>query len=183
MVRTSGIREKFRSNALNQLKQERGMKRSRQKLNEEVDSDSEEEDHHQRQSKQKCSNSLISMLPKPKNGNAFGPTVRLENLLKMPERAKGFMLNDEENETVQKEDDNGVVEFNVNKILREPVISSIKDSLQQETSKVVVPKGKEKQKNQITYLAQLSKATEAERKDQAAQGKFNKAAARAKYGW
>lgn len=179
MVRTSGIRKKFRSSALNKFLRDK----SKSSISHDVELDSDNEDDGQElEINVKSSKSLLSILPKPKNGNAFGPSVNMKELLKMPERAKQFNQLDHEEESVQVEGDDGIVEFDVRKILTDPLPSS-NPAHDEPATKVIIPKGKEKQKNQITYLAQLSKATEMERKEQAAQGKFNKAAARAKYGW
>lgn len=177
MVRTSGIRDQHRSQALRRLAQERGRKRTRSEIDDDSESTSDGEEKQQVESTAK-SNNLLSILPKPKNSNAFGPTVRLDKLLKMPERSKEALIPIGTEQEISFDDD--IVEFDASKIVSEPILNT---NLGEEQPKVFVPKGKEKQKNQITYLAQLSKATELDRKEQAARGRFNKAAARAKYGW
>lgn len=179
MVRTSGIRKKFRSNALNKFLQEKSKGPTGHK--DEYDTESED-DTQDVEINVKTAQSLLSILPKPKNSDALGPTINIKDLLRLPAQAKQYDQSVHDEESVQVEGDDGIVEFDVRKILTDPILSS-NTSVEDSTAKVIVPKGKEKQKNQITYLAQLSKATELERKEQAAQGKFNKAAARAKYGW
>lgn len=174
MVRTSGIREKFKSKALKDLA--RGVKRQK------TDEDSEEEEDEDLKSEIKQpklkseSNSLLSILPKPKH-SSFGPTVKLGELLKLPERPKEASQN---SVPVERLTDDGMIEVDVGKVVDG---TFVKDLTVEKSKPVTLPKGKEKQKNQITYLAQLSKATELERKEQAAQSRVNKAAARSKYGW
>lgn len=190
MVRVSGIREKLRSNVLKELARERGTKRTKEDVRKE-ESDDEDED---RQEQEKLSaraklgtSSLLSILPKPKNSNAFGPTVKLETLLKMPERASEIEINTSaaDDNCIQRVAEDGMIEVDISKVTSDVSQTAIKE-LTMEKGKsniVIVPKGKEKQKNQITYLAQLGKANELERKEQAAQSRINKAAARSKYGW
>lgn len=191
MVRSSGIREKLRSNVLKELARERGTKRPRVE-EKDIDEDSDDEEqarinHERMLAKARCgSNSLLSILPRPKNSSAFGPTVKLNKLLKMPERADGVStVNVEDEDTAERVTEDGMIEVDASKVVNDVSQTYIKD-LTVERAKpnaVIVPKGKEKQKNQITYLAQLGKANELERKEQAAQGRMNKAAARSKYGW
>lgn len=191
------IRDKLRSNVLKELARERATKRTRAEV-EKSDSDRDEDEEEEEQEKlkkerymaqAKCRNhSLLTILPSPKNSNAFGPSVKLEKLLKMPERANEASADDK-----QKLDqdpicgligDDTMIEVDVSKIVGETNQTLIKELTVEKTiSNVIVPKGKEKQKNQITYLAQLGKATELERKEQAAQSRLNKSAARSKYGW
>lgn len=189
MVRTSGIREKLRSNVLKDLARERSQKRTRTHKDP-TDSQSEdsESDHDESEKSIKkhkgSSSSLLSMLPEPKNSSAFGPTVNLNKLLKLPSKAEAITNKSEESD-VRRISEDGMVEVDIAKVVAESQPSTLKDlTIERETSSsVILPKGKEKQKNQITYLAKLSKATEIERKEQAAQGRANKAAARSKYGW
>lgn len=192
-----GIREKFRSNALKELARERGTKRPRKKESEDSSSDDDEEKaklNRERMLEQAKSsnNSLLSILPKPKNSSAFGPTVKIGKLLKMPERADQVSHTDHNQKQAAalesactRIDEHGMVEIDVRNVVSDDIGQSYIKELTVEKSKstVIIPKGKEKQKNQITYLAQLGKATELERKEQAAQGRMNKAAARSKYGW
>lgn len=215
MVRGSGIREKLRSNVLKELARERGKKRSKEdttQTNEDVlstkrrkSSDDEEDDDNfnsklisdnqkiQSDKITKSTNSLLSILPKPKNCSTFGPTVRIDKLLQVQDRA-----DDERNaasinaigqintrDTIQRVGEDGMIEVDVSKVVVDIDVNMIKELTVEKTNpaNVIVPRGKEKQKNQITYLAQLSKATELERKEQAAQSRVNKAAARSKYGW
>lgn len=191
MVRTSGIREKVRSNALKELARERGTKRAKfeeRRDEEDHDKDYEEElklDREQSQSRY-SSNSLLSILPKPKNSSAFGPTVKLDELLRMPERANEASLADELAEnSVQRLSADGMIEVDVSRVVSDVSSSLVKDLTVEKSkpSAVILPKGKEKQKNQMTYIAQLGKATELEHKEQMAQSRINKAAARSKYGW
>lgn len=203
MVQTSGIREKLRSNALKELAREKGAKRPRlepikAKGKEQNDSDSEDEEQNNIKQERlmlqaRCGkNSLLEILPKPKNSSVFGPTVKLEKLLKLPERAdvKATSLHSAASEDIGKRSslglsDDGMVEVDVRKVVNDDISRVLIKDLTVEKAKptVIVPRGKEKQKNQITYLAQLGKATELERKELAAQGRLNKAAARSKYGW
>lgn len=213
MVRSSGIREKLRSNVLDELARERGTKRSKgdkkessevkkRKGDSDQDDSSEDYDNDLAISKQldttitkSESNSLLSILPKPKKSSAFGPTIRIDKLLQMPERADdaqnaASIMSSSKKEVeanlASRLTDDGMIEVNVNKIVGELNTDKIKELTVEKTSTsshVIVPRGKEKQKNQITYLAQLGKATELERKEQAAQSRVNKAAARSKYGW
>lgn len=181
MVRTSGIREKFRSKALQKLKNERGTKRSRNEVKEESESD-DDTGQDRRSTQSKTNNSLLSILPKPKNSNAFGPTVNLEKLLTSN---RNLTPREEQRDKEEIEelvaDEDEAVEFDVSKVISD---NNIKTNFTiEEHCGVFVPKGKEKSKNQITYIAALGKASELERKEKDAQSKFNKAAARAKYGW
>lgn len=197
MVRSSGIREKIRSSSLKELAKERASKKARIASDRDQSDDDDNSDEDQSSllnqerlaARAKCSsNSLLSILPKPKNSSSFGPTVRLDKLLKLPERAdnNSRIANiPEEQDPAQRLGDDGMMEVDVSKVVSDPTPSIVKD-LTLERSKpntVILPKGKERQKNQITYLAQLGKATELERKEQAAVGRMNKAAARSKYGW
>lgn len=189
MVRTSGIREKLRSNVLKDLARERSLKRTRSGKDQieapSGDSDVETEDHDKSVKKHKSTNSsLLSMLPEPKNSSAFGPTINLSKLLRLPTRAE-TLTNETEETDARTVAEDGMVEVDIAKVVAESQPSTLKDLTieKEKPSSVILPKGKEKQKNQITYLAQLSKATEIERKEQAAQGRANKAAARSKYGW
>lgn len=116
---------------------------------------------------------LLSILPKPQH-STFGPTIKLDKILKMPE-----ILPTTKSERIS--DTSEVLEVDVSKLVSEDRLIE-KTVVEKPTGKISVAP-KEKQKNQITYLAQLGKATELERKDQAAQSRFNKSAARAKYGW
>lgn len=178
---TSEIRKRFRSKALKQLIRERTPKRLRKEADDEIESDQEsDQESQQTLVDNKRNSSLLSILPKPKNSNAFGPTVNIERLLKNSQQSDN-VSNTVDTFDETSPDQDGVVEFDVSRIMTDPVIKP--NLAVEQQSKVVVPKGKEKQKNQITYLAQLSKATELERKEQAALGRFNKRAARAKYGW
>lgn len=205
MIRQSGIRDKLRSNSLKELAKERAPKRAKLESKLEIDdnkySDDEQSDSEERLHKigrradaastsRQSKNSLLSMLPKPKKSNAFGPTVRLDKLLKMPERAdiqtiKGFTEQEANEDATVTSGEDGIFQVNLSKVLCDTAPSAIKDLTieRSESNKIVVPKGKEKQKNQITYLAQLGKANELERKEQAALGRMNKAAARSRYGW
>lgn len=191
MVRTSGIREKVRSSALKELARERGTKRARVEERRDEDANNEEDEEELNSNREQpqpisSSNSLLSILPKPKNSSAFGPTVKLDELLKLPERANETSLANEVVEnSAQRLAEDGMIEVDVSRVVSDVSTSLVKD-LTVEKSKpnaVIVPKGKEKQKNQITYLAQLSKATELEHKEQVSQSRVNKAAARSKYGW
>lgn len=192
MVRTSGIREKLRSNVLKDLARERSAKRTRSDRDpietqdgQDKDEDEEEADNAVKKFRAKSSNSsLLSMLPEPKHSNAFGPTIKLDKLLKLPPKASTIVREPEEDQ-IQTLTEDGMVEVDIGKVVAESNITSIKDLTveKERPNPVVLPKGKERAKNQITYLAQLSKATEIERKEQAAQGRMNKAAARSKYGW
>lgn len=206
MVRTSGIREKLRSGVLKELAKERGIKRSRADQGEteepsangrrQANDDLEDEDeqhialsrlNEERRMKRlkESKSSLLSLLPEPKNAAAFGATIRLDKLLKMPERADNVQLQARDEPFASDVNEDGMLEVDVNKYLTDPTPSAIKDLTVEKVKpgSLVLPKGKEKQKNQITYLAQLSKATELERKEQAAQGRANRSAARSKYGW
>lgn len=167
----SNIREKLRSTVLKDLAKERTTKRLKT-----THSDDDETDEPTTSSK----NSLLSILPAPKNASPFGPTVKLDKLLKLPERVECRPENPTE---ILNED--GIIEVDVNKVVGDVTPSLVKElTIEKATHSVgVIPKGREKQKNQITYLAQLGKATELERKEQAAQSRINKAAARSKYGW
>lgn len=184
MVRTSGIREKLRSSSLKELARDRAIKRPR--IEEQKAESDDEEEEEARTKTRSGSNNLLSILPKPKNSSVFGPTVKLEKLLKMPERADESTLNSQiVDSSIERLTDDGMIEVDVSKVVGDMDNSYIKN-LTVEKSKpnaVIVPKGKEKQKNQITYLAQLGKATELERKEQAAQSRLNKSVARSKYGW
>lgn len=191
MVRTSGIREKLRSNVLKDLARERSAKRTisdRDFTESRGDHESEEDDASDSAVKKfraKSGNSsLLSILPEPKNSNAFGPTVKLEKLLRLPPKAQETSKEPEEKEARTLAED-GMLEVDVGKVIAESNITTLKDLTveKERPNAVILPKGKEKQKNQITYLAQLSKATEIERKEQAGQSRINKAAARSKYGW
>lgn len=199
MVRSSGIREKLRSSSLKELAKERALKKSRTRTQERDRSDNEDnsDDEDQSQLNQerlaaraKCTtNTLLSILPKPKNSSSFGPTVKLDKLLKLPERADDYSSRTaaipEEEDPAQRLGDDGVMEVDVSKVVNDVTPTVVKDLTVEKTkpNAVIIPKGKERQKNQITYLAQLGKATELERKEQAALGRMNKAAARSKYGW
>lgn len=186
MVRTSNIREKLRSNALKELARERGNKRARFEEKDEHDDIEELKPDRERTKPTHTSNSLLSILPKPKNSSAFGPTVKLDQLLKLPERANEAMFAAEDSgELPERVAEDGLVEVDLSRVISD-VSSSLVRDLTVEKAKpigVVVPRGKEKQKNQITYLAQLGKASELEHKEQVSQGRMNKAAARSKYGW
>lgn len=168
---------------MKQLIRERAPKRPRNEVDDEQ-TESDQESDQESQPKipvdNKRNSSLLSILPRPKNSNAFGPTVNIEKLLKNSQQSD-ITSNSVDTFDDTQPDEDGVVEFDVSKIMTDPVIKP--NLAVEQQSKVIVPKGKEKQKNQITYLAQLSKATELERKEQAALGRFNKRAARAKYGW
>jgi len=157
------VRQRYRSNVLKELARERALKRSRAELDEEEE-EGEMNDEHEVKSNRSQGDSLLSILPRPKS--TVEPTVRLESLLKMPERAEASQLGSSSS---------GMTEANLtSRTLR---------SASPPRSVHLKSRGKEKQKNQITYLAELGKATELERKEQAAQGRLNKAAARSKYGW
>lgn len=190
MVRTSGIREKLRSNVLKDLARERSTKRTISDRDPaEQDAQESEEDVKEPSAIKRCrakssNSSLLSILPEPKNSSAFGPTVNLNKLLKLPPKAQETIREPEENKA-QTFNEDGMLEVDVGKVVAESNALTIKDLTveKERPSSVILPKGKEKQKNQITYLAQLSKATEIERKEQAAQSRINKAAARSKYGW
>lgn len=190
MVRSSGIREKLRSRVLDELAKERGIKRLKVEPTKSRNSDSEDEDvvqsqQERRLAKRSDQSSLLSILPRPKNSSAFGPTVKLDKLLKMPEIEDPLNVAEDPEEQVERITEDGMVEVDVSKVVNDTSISIVRD-LTVERSKpdaVIVPKGKEKQKNQITYLAQLGKANELRRKEEAAQSRINKAAARSKYGW
>lgn len=163
---SSGIREKFRSNILNKLALEKGVKRR-------IDDNEDEDDNRLNPEKKLAENcDLISILPKPQN-SLFGPTVKLDKLLKTP---KALPTSKAERTQSNSTD---LLEVDIGELIKE---DRVIDTGFVEESKIVVDP-KEKQKNQITYLAQLGKATEIERKDQLAQSRFNKSAARAKYGW
>lgn len=192
MVKTSGIRERLRSNVLKELAKERQTKRNKSTQIDIEDPDDSEEEERERLNRErmiakaKCSNSsLISLLPKPKNSSVFGPTVKLDKLLKMPERAKISTLIDQSKEDrADRVGEDGMIEVDVGKMMTDVSQILIRDlTVEKSRNTVIVPKGKEKQKNQITYLAQLGKANELERKEQAALSRINKAAARSKYGW
>lgn len=197
MVRSSGIREKLRSSSLKELAKERAKKKARLTDRDRSDnSDNSDEDDHLSElnrerlaAKARCSsNSLLSILPRPKNSSAFGPTVRLDKLLKLPDRPDDrskHVHQPEDLNPAQRVGEDGLMEVDVSRVVSDVTPSLVRDLTIEKAkpSTVIVPKGKERQKNQITYLAQLGKATELERKDQAAQGRMNKAAARSKYGW
>lgn len=190
MVRTSGIRDKLRSNVLKELAEERAAKRPRTEP--QADSDSDDEESRKLEQERRLArlrntkNTLLSILPEPKNSSAFGPTIQLDKLLKLPERVDGASDIQRSGESpVSQITRDGMIEVDVSKVVGDVTADSIKE-LTVEKSKpgaIVLPKGKEKQKNQITYLAQLGKARELEQKEQAAQSRINKAAARSKYGW
>lgn len=174
MVRTSGIRQKLRSKVLNELARERAhsvkqdgkrakLEAAHHKDESETSEDSDADQDKPRARASTSNNSLLSILPRPKE--SFGPTIRLDKLLKMPERAE------------KPEPMPGMEEHCFHSAY------SPAASIDTKTSTVVLPKGKEKQKNQITYLAQLGKAKELEHKELAAKGRLNKAATRSKYGW
>lgn len=194
MIRKSGIREKLRSPSLKKLARERALKKARTERDRSEDEDSDNAEDQSELNEQrlaaraKCSsNSLLSILPKPRNSSAFGPTVRLDKLLKLPERADDnsrVIIQEDQNPT-QRVGEDGMIEIDVSRVVGDVTPSLIKDLTVEKTkpNAVIIPKGKERQKNQITYLAQLGKATELERKEQAAVGRMNKAAARSKYGW
>jgi len=202
MVRTSGIRDKLRSDVLKDLAKERASKKfksddSKAKsingTDNEGDNDSDSEanltrldiDRKIEESRDsRRTNSLLSLLPKPKNSSSFGPTVRLEKLL-----AESNHIEDDQptidREPIARPGPDGMIEVDVSKEVCDTVPDVVKD-LTVERPKpgaIVLPKGKERQKNQITYLAQLGKATELEQKEKASQSRMNKAAARSKYGW
>lgn len=208
MVRTSGIRDKLRSDVLKELAKERGLKRSRPgddgrsttKNSEDQDNRGGEEDedelntlnrlNQERRMKRarESKSTLLQLLPEPKNSSAFGATIKLDKLLKMPERADNVELQQQASSEPSEGgggqlNEDGMLEVDVNKYLTDQTPSAVKDLTVEKAAPVIVPKGKEKQKNQITYLAQLGKATELERKEQAAQGRANRSAARSKYGW
>lgn len=192
MVRGTGIREKFRSKVLEDLARERKLKKPRLEKPALDDADSEDEDEAPDDQERKLaearagSSSLLSILPKPKNSSLFGPTVKLDKLLKLPERADdaAMMNKDREDDAVERLTDDGMLEVDVSKVVAEANLNMVKDlTIEKSKPAVIIPKGKERQKNQITYLAQLGKANELERKEQAVLGKQNKAAARSKYGW
>ena len=206
MVRTSGIREKLRSNVLRELAKERGTKRTKQddndqedKLDQNDDSPSNIADDRSSQERKmkrakEAKSSLLSLLPEPKHSSSFGPTIRLDKLLKMHDRVDNVDLQanqeDSNSNTINRD---GMIEVDVSRVMGDGTLttaaatttSAIRDLTIEKTQPgvVVVPRGKEKQKNQITYLAKLGQATELERKEQAAQGRLNKSAARSKYGW
>lgn len=163
---SSGIREKFRSDILRKLSLDRTKKR---RIDDE--DDDRDEDIKLNPEKKLAQCDLLSILPKPQN-STFGPTVKLDKILKMPETLPTSKAD-------RVPDTNELVEIDIGKLISEdrPVETKVAEKVKIS----VAPK--EKQKNQITYLAQLGKATEIERKDQAAQSRFNKSAARAKYGW
>lgn len=198
MVQSSGIKDKLRSSVLKELARERGSKRTREEARKDDTDDDSNEDEEQAKlklerlmSQARCSNtSLPSILPRPKNSNAFGPTVKLDKLLKMPVRADEVSSSNntqrpDDEDPAQRLNEDGMVEVDVSKVVGDVSQTLIKELTVERTKPdaVIVPKGKEKQKNQITYLAKLGKANELERKEQAAQGRLNKAAARSKYGW
>lgn len=192
MVRTSGIRDKLRSNVLKELARERSTKRPRledKNKDDDEESDSEELEQIERERRmaraKTTNNSLLSILPKPKNSSAFGPTIKLDKLLKLPERAEVDRAERVSANPAEKLRDDGMIEVDVSKVVSDVSQTLVKELTVEKikSTPVVVPKGREKQKNQITYLAQLGKATELERKEHAAQSRINKAAARSKYGW
>lgn len=163
---SSGIREKFRSNILNKLALDKGVKRR-------IDDNEDEDDNRLNPEKKLAANcDLLSILPKPQN-SSFGPTIKLEKLLKTPKALPTSKAERTQSDSTE------LLEVDIGKLVSE---DRIIDSGIGEKPKIVVDP-KQKQKNQITYLAQLGKATEIERKDQQAQSRFNKTAARAKYGW
>lgn len=168
----SGIREKFRSDILKKLALEKSTKR---KILDDDDDDDIDNDTKLNPEKKIANGDLLSILPKPQN-SSFGPTIKLDKILKAPQ-----LLPTSKAESVSDTDGvvDDVVDVDVSKFIREDII--VEKPVVEKSKIVVAPK--EKQKNQITYLAQLGKATELERKDQAAQSRFNKSAARAKYGW
>lgn len=201
MVQTSSIRDKLRSNVLKELARERSNKKlklddNKERTNElethDEDSDDQEVestrlDIERRMAKTRHSNSgLLSILPRPKNASSFGPTINLDRLLKLEEQtSEQDSVQVRSESPVSRLAEDGMMEVDVSKEICDVTPIAVKD-LTIEKSKpgvVIVPKGKEKQKNQITYLAQLGKATELEQKQRAAQGRANKAAARSKYGW
>lgn len=202
------IRDKLRSNGLKQLAKEKGLKRTRDDMEREEQKDNncdtnQDDDQSRvdiRYLKEKCKGkaSLLSILPKPKNSSLFGPTIKIDKLLQLPERADdahnrvALRLSEQSREDekmgLNRLNEDGMIEVDVSKVIdgfEGTNTAAIKELTieKAKASTVIVPKGKEKQKNQITYLAQLGKATELERKDQAAQSRLNKAAARSKYGW
>lgn len=193
MVRSSGIRDKFIPDSLKELRKgrERGTKRPRERNDKPPDvkkkeHDSEDDEESDRPKALRTNDNLLSILPQPKNSSAFGPTVDLRRLLNPPKQLETSEVNDNDAETGRpvKVTDDGMIEVDVSKVVGDADQSYVKDlTKEQSRPNIVVPKGKEKQKNQITYLTQLSKATELERKEQAAIGRINKAAARSKYGW
>lgn len=159
---------------------------------------------------------LLSMLPPPKNASTFGPSIKLDKLLKFNHQATttttdsnedsssaplssrpkdpitllGHRVEDNESSAIRMGLD-GILEVDLSKDVGEARPSSLKELTIERAwpgttaaATIVSAKGsKEKQKNQIGYLAQLSKATELEQKERAAQSRANKAAARSKYGW
>lgn len=197
MVRTSGIREKLRSGVLKELARERHIKKTKpDRTNDlvrkdETDSEDEEQtkdDQSNSKAKLKSTNSgLLHLLPKPKNSSSFGANIRLDKLLKLPDRADDAQssVNTETDNAVKELPEDGMIEVDVSKVVNDSNLSYVKELTIEKSSSnnIVVPRGKEKQKNQITYLAQLGKANELKRKEDAALGRMNKAAARSKYGW
>lgn len=169
------VRAKIRSKALQQLSCSRGKKKATPKVVEVNKDDSEyvsrfssnEEDDPR---KAQSSNSLVAILPRPKNSSAHGPSIMIEKFLKMPKLIDMKDMKEQEVAQLTSED------FN-------PVKNLTLETSGSRANNVVVPKGMAKQKNQITYLAQLSKATELEQKEKASLSRINKSAARAKYGW
>lgn len=194
MNEKSSLRDKIlKSSALRELAKERSSKRHKsgnqkeEHVTKESDDDEESDrlEQERRLARAKSANDgLLSILPEPKNSSAFGPTIRLDKLLKMPDRAQQVMT-DKSEDAPEKITDDGMVEVDIGKVIGDVTPNLIKDITieRAKPGAVVVPKGREKQKNQITYLAQLGKANELERKEQAAQARMNKAAARSKYGW
>lgn len=191
MVKSSGIREKLRSRVLDDLAKERGIKRLKDSQADKTDSESEDDEETKMQRSKRLAGSksgtksLLSLLPRPKHSSAFGPTVRLDKLLKMPEREKVVQTSNSQEDTVERLTEDGLMEVDVSKVVGDVSLSQVKELTveKMKPNAVIVPKGKEKQKNQITYLAQLGKANELRRKEEAAQSRINKAAARSKYGW
>lgn len=190
MVKGAGIRDKFRSKALRELAQSKGTKRSRNADDEDESSEDEEQarlnEERMLSRASGIGQSLLSVLPKPKNASAFGSTIKLEKLLRMPEKAEtADTIAQPEDNSAERLTEDGMVEVDVRKVVDDVHQNYVKELTIEKVKQnpVIIPRGKEKQKNQITYLAQLGKATELERKEQAAQGRINKAAARSKYGW
>ena len=185
MVKTSGIREKHRSNILKNL-----AKRLKTDPGEKDAAEEEEEDHEdlvRRSSKAKSSSSsnLLSMLPAPKNACPLGPTVRLDKLLEELVDKSAGREEDQEGAKKPEPNESGIIEVNMSKELDQMAQNAVRDFTLETGGYRAGPKPerKEKQKNQITYLARLGKETEVEQKEKAALSRANKAAARSKYGW
>lgn len=168
---TSSIRKKYRPKAFGKIKT------IDQKSDEYVSRflDSQNSKHIENSGK----NRLVSLLPKPKNQSAFGPTIKLEDVLKLhkPIDMKELIL-DKSKVTTSTCPESDVLEVDMKKIINSDTSYTTHEELRPN-----LPKGKEKQKNQITYLAKLSQANELELKEKAAESRANKFAARSKYGW